>query len=298
MPEIAQRLREPAAFALLAYAALSTLLYSIDILFGPGQDGTCGTTLCGAGFSNRAAGELETLTSPLVAAALVGAVVLAHVQSHIKMAKNVALAALITTGVALLVGVISLLAGFGSDYGGWAKTETFFIGAAELAVLGIAGWFILGYYQMHAPAAPTQAFAPQNPPVQFQQPGQWQQPAQTQAAPAPAQGQWNPPAPPQQQQQQAPQAWGPPAQQPPPQAPQPQGNPWGPPPSAAPQQPQPPQQQGFGGGAESMMTQAIPTIPRPPQPSQPPQPPQPPVPPQQPAPETQQFPPVGNWTTD
>jgi hypothetical protein len=280
MPQIAQRLREPAAFALLAFAVLATLFRTIDFLFAPGQ--TCFGSVCsGPNFSTRAIGAVDGLANPLMALVLVAAVFLAHFGTHLKQAKVVSLVALVTAGVALLFGAVALFASFGADgYTGWSKTESFFVGVAELAVYGIAAWLLLGYYQQHAPAQPKSVIGGPPPQVQFQQPGQWQQPGQTQQQ-APAQGQWNPPVP----QQQPPQQWGQQPQQP--QGQQPQGQPWGTPPPP----PAPPQQQGFAGGSDSMMTQAIPAVPQPQQPQQP-------APPQQAAPETQQFPPVGNWTSE
>jgi hypothetical protein len=180
-------------------------------------------------------------------AAVVGAVVLAHLPSHLKNAKVVSLIALITLGVADLFGVVALFSAFGANSAtGWEKTQTFFISAASLAVAGLATWLVLNYYQQHQPVQP--AFPQQQhqqqwgPGPQQQAPQQqWQQPQ----AGAPQQQPWGPP--PQQQQT-------PPQQQTAPQA--------------APQQPQWGQPQH---DADSMMTQAIPTVPPAPQGQQPPQ---------------------------
>ena len=265
MPPIAQRLREPAAFVLLAFGALSTLFNTITFLFGPGENnnGLGG----GPSFSDRAAAEVGNLLSVVVVAALVGSVVLAHLPSHLKQVKVISLVSLITLGVADLFGVVALFSAFGANAAtGWDKTSTFFISLGELGVAGIGTWLVLSYFQQHQPAKP----APPAQPV-----GGFQQPQQ----------QWGP-GPQQQPQQQ----WQP---QPPQQAPQ--GQPWGPPPpqQQAPQQPvpqqQPPQPQ-WGQpqpqhDADSMMTQAIPTVP--------------------PAPQGQQQPPqqdgglpIGNWTAE
>ena len=242
MPPIAQRLREPAAFALLAFGALSTLFNTITFLFGPGGNNGLGG---GPTFSQRAAEEVENLLSVVVVAALVGAVFLAHSPSHLKNAKVISLLSLVTLGIADLFGVVALFSAFGADGStGWDKTSTFFISLGELAVAGIGSWLVLGYFQQHQPAKPAQ-------PAGYQQP------------------QWGPA--PQQPQQQWPQ-----------QPPQPQAQPWGPPPQQAPQQPVPPQQQPpqpqWGQpqqqqNTDSMMNQAIPTVPPAPQgqPQQPPQ---------------------------
>jgi hypothetical protein len=265
MPPIAQRLREPAAFALLAYGALSTLFNTITFLFGPGQNNNNGLG-GGLSFSDRGSLQVGNLLSVTVTASLVGSVVLAHAPSHLKNAKIVALLSLVTLGVADLFGVVALFSAFGANVAtGWDKTSTFFIALGQLAVAGIGTWLLLGYFQQHQPAAPAGGF----------------QPPQQQWGPGPQQQQ----APQQQWQQQPPQQQAPPQQQP--------QQPWGPPPqqqqapqTAPQQQPQPqwgqpqPQQD-----ADSMMTQAIPTVP--------------------PASQGQQQPPqqdgglpIGNWTAE
>ena len=234
MPPIAQRLREPAAFVLLAYGAISTLFNTITFLFGPGENnnGLGG----GPSFSDRAAMEVATLLSVVVVAALVGAVVLAHAPSHLKNAKVISLIALITLGVADLFGVVALFSAFGANSAtGWDKTSTFFISLGQLAVAGIGTWLVLGYFQQHQPAVPAGGYQQQpqwGPGPQHQQP-QWGPAPQQQPGGAPQQQPWGPP----------PQQQGAPQQQPP----QPQ---WG----------QPQQQD-----ADSMMTQAIPTVPPAPQ---------------------------------
>jgi hypothetical protein len=271
MPPIAQRLREPAAFVLLAFGALSTLFHTITFLFGPGYNG-------GSSFSDRAGIEVTMLLSVEVTAAVVGAVWLAHVQSHLKLAKVITLTALITLGVMDLFGVVALFSSFGANQApaidtngalfgtGWGKTQTFFIALGELAVAGVGSWLVLGYFQQYQPAKPV---------------GGFQQP------------QWGPPPQQQQWQQQAPQQQVPPQQAP-------QQQPWGPPPQQAPQQQvpqqQPPQPQ-WGQpqpqqDADSMMTQAIPTVPPAPQ-GQQQQPPQQQIPPQQDGGLG-----IGNWTAE
>jgi hypothetical protein len=242
---------------LLAYGAISTLFNTITFLFGPGETGST--------FSQRAVGTTNVLLNPVVIGGLVGAVVLAHVISHLKLAKIISLVALVSIGVAALFGVVALFSAFGADSmvtTGWGKTVNFFVGIAELGVAGVAGWLVLGYFQQHGPATPAQPQFNQPPQGQWnQQPQQQWQPPQTNA---PAPQPWGPP-PAGQQQPQAPQQWGPPPQQ---------GAPQG---------------GGFGGQSDSMATQAIPAVP-PAHQQQPPQ--------QQAAPETQQFPPVGNWTSE
>ena len=234
MPPIAQRLREPAAFVLLALGAISTLFHTITFLFAPGQSDN-GFGGAGTSFSYRAYSYGTELLNPVVIGALVGAVMLAHVQSHLKTAKVLSLVALITVGVAALFGLVALFAAFGADgVPGWDKTQNFFVVLAQLAVAGVAAWLILGYFQQHGPARPAPGYG-QQPPAQ-----QWGQPPQQQ---------WQPP----QTQAPAPGAWGPPPAQQAPVAPPQQ---WG-----QPQPPIPPQGAPGGGSPDAMMTQAIPTVP-------------------------------------
>ncbi|ACU69730.1 hypothetical protein Caci_0795 [Catenulispora acidiphila DSM 44928] len=270
MPPIAQRLREPAAFALLAYGALSTLFNTITFLFNPGANNNNGFGSSGPSFSERALSEVGTLLSVVVVAAVVGAVYLAHAPSHLKQAKTLTLAALITLGVADLFGVVALFSSFGaSGPTGWDKTSTFFVSLGQIAVAGVGTWLVLGYFQQHQPAAPAAGFQQQQWGPGPQQQQQWQQPP-AQQGPPPQQQPWGPPP-----QQQAPQQTG---QQPPQQQqPQPQ---WG--------QPQPQHD------ADSMMTQAIPTVPPAPQGQG-----------QQQQQQQQQQPPqqdgglgIGNWTSE
>lgn len=236
MPPIAQRLREPAAFVLLAFGALSTLFNTITFLFGPGENNN-GLGGVGPSFSDRAAMQVSSLLSVVVVAALVGAVYLAHSPApQLKNAKILTLLSLVTLGVADLFGVVALFSAFGANGAtGWDKTSTFFISLGQLGIAGIGSWLVLGYFQQHQPAKPAAGF-----PQQQQQ--QW--------GPAPQQQQWQQPPAPQQQPQGQQQPWGPPPQQQ--QAPQtgqqqPPQPQWG--------QPQP------QGDADSMMTQAIPTVP-------------------------------------
>jgi hypothetical protein len=263
MPPTAQRLREPAAFVLLAFGAVSTFFFTVSFLFGPGETGST--------FSARAVEGYTELLNPLLPLALVAAVYLAHLGTQMKAAKAITLIALITIGVAALFGLIAVFSTFGYDGAtGWNKTVIFFTGVAELAIEAVAGMLILGWFQQHAPvrpAAPAPGYAPQG---QWQQPQQQWQPQAPQGVPGqPPQQQWGTPQPPQVQQ--------PPQQVPPQQQ-------WGTP---APQ-PQAPQQGGYQGGTDSMMTQAIPTMGQ----QQPPQ-----APPQPPAEGGGPFP-VGNWTSE
>jgi hypothetical protein len=264
MPPIAQRLREPAAFVLLAFGAISTLFHTITFLFGPGQDsnGPGG----GPSFSYRAYQWAGSLVSIEVVVALVGAVWLAHLGGQLKNAKLISIIALGAIGVADLFAVVALFSAFAADGpSSWDKTQNFFVTVAELAIAGVASWLLLSYYQQYGPVRPAQPAQPYGQPPQ----GQWG-PPQPQQGP-PQQGQWGPPP----QQQQPPQQgqWGPPPAQQQQAVPQPQ---WG--------QPQPSQD------ADAMMTQAIPTVPQAPAPQQQPQ--------QQPPQQGEGGLPIGNWTAE
>ena len=275
MPPIAQRLREPAAFVLLAFGAISTLFNTITFLFGPGEhnNGFGG----GPNFSDRAAGAVGSLLNVVVTLALVGAVVLGHLPSQLKNAKVLTLLSLVTLGVADLFGVVALFAAFGANGPtGWDKTSTFFISLGELGIAGVGTWLLFGYFQQYQPAKPAFQAPPQQqwgPGPQQQQP--WQQQPQQQGVP-PQQQPWGPP-PPQQQQ---------PHQAAPPQQPQQPHQ------AAPPQQPQQPQQPQWGQpqpqrDADSMMTQAIPTVPPAPQGQQ-----------QQPPQQDGGGLGIGNWTSE
>src|ERR1051326_602406 len=148
MPPIAQRLREPAAFVLLAFGAISTLFHTITFLFGPGENNNGfggGTT-----FSQRAYQAGGVLVGMEIVVALVGAVWLAHLGGQLKNAKIITLAALGSIGVADLFGVVALFSAFGVDgVSGWDKTQNFFVVLAELAVAGVGSWLILGFYHQH-----------------------------------------------------------------------------------------------------------------------------------------------------
>ena len=173
MPPIAQRLREPAAFVLLAFGAISTLFTTITFLFGPGQDKgsvdpNFGAYVYHSTFSARAFKAAPGLVSIAVVVALVGAVWLAHLGTQLKNAKIITLAALVSIGVADLFGVVALFSAFGADgVSGWDKTQNFFVTLAELAVAGIGSWLILGYYQQYSPARPPAGFG--QPPQQQSQ---------------------------------------------------------------------------------------------------------------------------------
>ena len=203
----------------------------------------------------------------LLVIVLVAAMAIAHVGTQLKNAKIVTLISLVTVAVAAAVGVIALFSSFGSDYQGWTKTEDFFIGAAQLAILGGGR---LDHPRL-LPAARSGA-----PGCRIPGPAAAGLPAAAVAAARPvaaaAAAGSGPAAAADAAVGSAGAAAGAAAA----------AQPWGPPP------PPPPGQSGFTPpSAESMATQVIPAAPQPPQ-----------APPAPPASEGQHLPPVGNWTAE
>ena len=177
MTDAIKKLREPAALAAAAYAALSVLASVIELLFSGGGN-----------FSAKAAGQTGSLLSFPVALALAIAVFLAnHVEPALVKARLVTLVSLITAGVAAVFGLVSFFAGFG--YGGYdstGKVAYFLAGAGGGLALAVAAWYVWLSWQTHAPARVAEpAAAPQaGGPVGWGAPqGQAGQPQQQQAGP-------------------------------------------------------------------------------------------------------------------
>ncbi|MBS2549296.1 hypothetical protein KGQ19_20745 [Catenulispora sp. NL8] len=220
MPATAQRLREIAAFALLAFGMISTLFNTITLLFGPDgcvatgigamtRTGSQGTTIP---FAYRALGATGSLLNPVVIAAPVGAAALVHVQVRLRSSKGIALVSLLTVVLAGVFGLVALFASFGAENAtGYMKTTSFCIGLTELGVTAVAAWLILGYFKQHGPARVAAPYGLQPPPGPWNQPQQqqqWQQPPGGGPAWGPGGGPgsgpaWGPSQP----------QWGPPQQQ-------------------------------------------------------------------------------------
>ena len=144
--EALQKLREPAAFALLGAAGLQLLAGLIN-LFSSG-----GFTLNAFGES-AGYGLFANLTLALIVA---GSVILVTVGQATPQARNVVTAALAVAGVALLFGLLSLLAGLVADIGdGAGKAAMFFWGVSKLVVVGAAGYFAFLNFQSMKPARPA-----------------------------------------------------------------------------------------------------------------------------------------------
>ncbi|MEO3786630.1 hypothetical protein ABGB12_25165 [Actinocorallia sp. B10E7] len=238
--EALQKLREPAAFALLGAVGLQ-LLAGLLNLFSSG------------GFTFNAYSEAAgygLFTNLTMALAVAGSVILVTLGQATPQARNVVTAALGIVGVGLLFGLLALLAGLVADVGGGAdKAAMFFWGVSKLVVCGAAAYFAFLNFQSMQPARPAavpgvggqvygqppqygapdqygqQQYGQQYP----QQDGGYQQYGQPQAQPDYGQ----PPQAQQQYGQQYPQQYG-----------QPQAQPdYGQPPQAQPDYGQPPQAQ-------------------------------------------------------
>ncbi|WP_433328845.1 hypothetical protein [Spirillospora sp. CA-294931] len=189
--EAVQRLREPAAWVLLAAAGLQ-LLAGLVNLFATGSDHS-------GGFSSRALSE--TSGGMFTAVSTVALVVLAVAlvtwgPAPRPAARNITMGALGVLGGIALFGVVCWLGGLLADsdaYGAGVKFTAFLYGASKLAVIGLGIWVVLTVFQAMQPPKPKPAA--QVPPgypdfgyQQGQQPGQPGQPGQQQfGQPAPQQ---------------------------------------------------------------------------------------------------------------
>ncbi|MFD0904548.1 hypothetical protein [Actinomadura sediminis] len=180
--EAVQRLREPAAWVLLAAAGVHLLAGIIRLLGGNGE------------FTSRAYDESVggVFTEVFIVAMVVLAVLLTTWGTATRQARNITMGALGVLGGILLFGVISWLGGMlaeGPD--SIYKLTTFLIGASKVAVMGVGVWFVLTVFQGMQPARPKpqpqmqQGYPDfgyqQGPPGQPQpqpQPGQFGQPGQ------------------------------------------------------------------------------------------------------------------------
>ncbi|WP_026341018.1 hypothetical protein [Actinomadura atramentaria] len=159
--EAVQRLREPAAWVLLAAAGVQLLAGLLDLLISSSEYST---------FSGRALSETTggMFTGVATVALLVVAVLLVtHTAAEpTSQARTITLASLVVVGGLALFGVVAWLAGMFTDLGEGSsssiKLVAFLYGASKLAVIGISGWFIFTVFQA-LPSAPKAA-AGQVPP--------------------------------------------------------------------------------------------------------------------------------------
>jgi hypothetical protein len=142
-----QRLREPAAFALLGAAGLQ-LLAGLIYLFSADS------------FTSNAMGEtlnLGYIAGLPIAILGAGAVFFAaYGEPQSKQARNIVFGALGVLGVAALFGVICVLSGLVADgAGGGYKAAAFFYGVGKLLLVAIAGYYVFTVFQALQPARPA-----------------------------------------------------------------------------------------------------------------------------------------------
>ncbi|MFG2250012.1 hypothetical protein [Spirillospora sp. NPDC048823] len=146
--EAVQRLREPAAWVLLASAGVQLLAGIITLL---GGDGT---------FTFRAL--LETRDGMFLQIGIVGLLVLAVLlvtwgERPTPQARTIVMGALGVLGGIALFGVVSWLSGMlaaSESAGALTKLSAFLIGAGKLAVVGVGGWYVYTVFQGMQPPRP------------------------------------------------------------------------------------------------------------------------------------------------
>ncbi|NKZ08356.1 hypothetical protein [Actinomadura latina] len=146
--EAVQRLREPAAWVLLAAAGLHLLAGLIYLLGGGGS------------FTGRALGETQGGT--FLQIALVGVLVLAVLlvtwgDAPTPQARTITMGALGVLGGIALFGVIAWLSGMLADseyISALTKLAAFLEGAGKLAIVGAGGWFVFTVFQGMQPPRP------------------------------------------------------------------------------------------------------------------------------------------------
>jgi hypothetical protein len=179
-----QRLREPAAFALLGAAGLQLLAGLIFLFSGSSFTANALSETLGFGF-------FAGLTTAILAA---GAVFFAaYGEQPSKQARNVVFGALGVLGFAALFGVICVLSGLVADGAtGGIKAASFFYGVGKLLLVAIAGYYVFTVFQALQPARPAgmpgglgagqpygqQQYGQHGDPYAQGQPGYGQQPQQ------------------------------------------------------------------------------------------------------------------------
>jgi hypothetical protein len=156
--EAVHRLREPAAWVLLASAGVQLFAGIIALFAGGGADSP--------GFKYRAYNEITGGFFTHVA--VIGLVALAVAlvalgPAPTRQVRNIVMGALGVLGGIALFGVVCWLSSLlvESEYaGGGMKLAVFLSGAGRLAVIGVAGWFVFTVFQALQPARPQPQGAP------------------------------------------------------------------------------------------------------------------------------------------
>ena len=153
--EAVQRLREPAAWVLLASAGVQLLAGIISLL---GESGT---------FTGRA--MLETRDGMFLQIGIAGILVLAVLlvswgDRPTPQARNITMGALGVLGGVAVFGIVCWLGGMLVDSeaaGALTKLTVFLAGAGKIAVVGVGGWYVFTVFQAMQPPRPQQGQPPQ-----------------------------------------------------------------------------------------------------------------------------------------
>jgi hypothetical protein len=174
--EAVQRLREPAAWVLLASAGVQLLAGIITLI---GDDGT---------FTFRAL--LETRDGMFLQIGIVGILVLAVLlvtwgERPTPQARTITMGALGVLGGIAVFGLLAWLSGMLTDSesaGALTKLSVFLLGAGKLAVVGVGAWYVYTVFKGMQPPRPQpgQQQMPQGYPDFGYQQGQPGQPGQQQ----------------------------------------------------------------------------------------------------------------------
>jgi hypothetical protein len=167
--EAVQRLREPAAWALVASAGLQ-FLAGIVMLLTSGGDEVTGAPFTVRAFSELTSGQLFTSVTVVGQLALAVWLVIQGERPS-PQARTIVMIALGVIAAVALFSVIVWLSALIPHVPAMAKLAVFLFGAGKVAVTAIGGWFIWAAFQGLQPARP----APQQvPPGYGYQQGQQQ----------------------------------------------------------------------------------------------------------------------------
>ncbi|MEV1246829.1 hypothetical protein [Nonomuraea sp. NPDC049750] len=168
------RLREPAAWLMLAGGGLNILVAIGKVLVS-----SSGSVVADLSFADRAFSNFGNFTSPVTTALLLGSVVLlTKVGTPSSQAKPVAFGAAAMLGIATLFGAITLILGLFAGSGARLTAEFVIRGVPVLALTAIALVYLLPQVLPDRPAVqPQQGYGQQFPNAPYgQQPPSQQQP--------------------------------------------------------------------------------------------------------------------------
>jgi hypothetical protein len=181
------RLREPAAWIMLVAGLVNVVLSIGHILLDS-------SNLYGGGFAGRAASNFSSLTSPVMTALLLGAVLLVtKVGEPSPKAKPIAYASALGLLLAAVFGMLALVLGLFAGGSARAVVEYVLTGVPMLALVAVALVYLLPQVLPARPAYGQQPQYGQQPPYygqpqqfgQQEQPAYGQQPQPTQQPPTP-----------------------------------------------------------------------------------------------------------------